>query len=175
MMQNPRLSFSAATMIWLILMLIISKQIFEKSTNSQTLVGIDLIMTEKVSKAQKPAKKNFQNLQKKHKPDLKSEEGQSSEELLNLSSNKNEKKIVPLYRPLPVIPDELRYEAFNSYAIASFHIAPDGSVAMVELIKPCADPRLNHLLLKSLKDWKFSAASDGKAFRQDIRVSFRVE
>ncbi len=78
----------------------------------------------------------------------------------------------PTFHPLPKIPDELRFEAFNSEALARFHIAANGEVLQVELIKPCANPKLNSLLLKSLKRWKVSASNSDST--QDIRVSFLV-
>ena len=68
---------------------------------------------------------------------------------------------------------DLREDAFSSEATARFHVAPNGSVANVELIKPCQNPRLNNLLLKSLKNWKFESSTAG--FTQDIRVTFSVE
>lgn len=62
-----------------------------------------------------------------------------------------------LVRPLPAIPDELREEAMNEAATARFTIAVDGS-ATVELVKPTQNPRLNRLLLDTLKKWKFMPA-----------------
>jgi protein TonB len=59
-----------------------------------------------------------------------------------------------LIRPLPVIPDELREEAMNEAATARFTIGVDGS-ATVELVKPTQNPRLNRLLLDTLKSWRF--------------------
>ncbi|OFW80609.1 MAG: hypothetical protein A2887_00420 [Alphaproteobacteria bacterium RIFCSPLOWO2_01_FULL_40_26] len=82
------------------------------------------------------------------------------------------KMVAPIYQPLPEIPEDLRFEAFNSSAVARFYIAKDGSVSDVKLIKPCANPRLNHLLLKSLRNWKFDSSL--KVFIQDIRVNFKV-
>lgn len=67
-----------------------------------------------------------------------------------------------LVRPLPTIPDELREEAMNEAATARFTIAVDGS-ATVELVKPTQNPRLNRLLLDTLKKWKFMPAiKDGQ-------------
>lgn len=80
-------------------------------------------------------------------------------------------------RELPQIPDELRQEAFSSYAIARFYILANGEIK-VELIKPCSNPELNRLLLKSLRKWRFEpAVKNGVAIdsSQDIRVDFRVE
>lgn len=83
------------------------------------------------------------------------------------------KQVAALFNPLPQIPDDLRLEAFNSEAVARFYIEANGAVSRVELIKPCANPKLNHLLLKSLKSWKFAAANS--ASTQDIRVNFLVK
>ena len=63
----------------------------------------------------------------------------------------------PSVQPLPVIPDDLRQEAMTEVATARFHIAVDGSVT-VELVKPTQNPRLNRLLLETLKVWKFTPA-----------------
>ena len=62
-----------------------------------------------------------------------------------------------IVQPLPIIPDELRQDAMNEVATARFHIAVDGS-ATAELIKPTQNPRLNRLLLDTLKNWKFFPA-----------------
>lgn len=62
-----------------------------------------------------------------------------------------------LVQPLPVIPDDLREEAMNEAATARFSIGVDGS-ATVELVKPTQNPRLNRLLLDTLKKWKFMPA-----------------
>lgn len=81
-----------------------------------------------------------------------------------------------LLRPLPVIPDELREEAMNEAATARFHVAVDGSIT-VELIKPTQNPRLNRLLLESLKNWKFfPAMKQGKpvASVEDIVIRVNV-
>ncbi len=67
-----------------------------------------------------------------------------------------------IVRPLPVIPDDLRQDAMNEAATARFQIAVDGT-ATVELVKPTQNPRLNRLLLDTLKSWKFfPAMKEGK-------------
>jgi protein TonB len=81
------------------------------------------------------------------------------------------------HQPLPSIPDELREEAMNSTALARFHIAADGS-ATVELLQPSQNPKLNRLLLASLKTWQFQPArKQGSPIEsvQNIRVHFKVE
>src|ERR1039457_2582819 len=78
-------------------------------------------------------------------------------------------------QPLPVIPDDLRQEAMNEVATARFHIAVDGSVT-VELVKPTQNPRLNRLLLESLKAWKFiPAISDGRPVASVEVIAVRVQ
>lgn len=83
------------------------------------------------------------------------------------------KKVAPIFNPLPEIPEELRGEVFSSVAVARFHIDAAGNVARVELVQPCSDPRLNNLLLKTLKNWRFPTEAANST--QDIRVSFKVE
>ena len=80
-------------------------------------------------------------------------------------------------KPLPKIPDDLREQAFSVVAVARFRIAADGT-ATVELATPTPNPRLNRLLLDTLKNWKFfPAMKDGKpvASVQEIRVQFEVK
>ena len=82
-----------------------------------------------------------------------------------------------IFRPKPEIPDDLKEEAFSSAALARFHVAADGSVE-VELVRPTPDPRLNHILLETLKKWRFMPAiMNGKpvATTQDLTVNFEVK
>jgi TonB family protein len=83
------------------------------------------------------------------------------------------KKAELLFGQLPEIPADLRRQAFSTKAVARFYIAADGSVLRVELIKPSASLRLNQLLLKNLKNWKFAARHS--ASTQDIAVNFLVK
>jgi protein TonB len=80
-----------------------------------------------------------------------------------------------IVRPMPQIPDDLRGEAFNLTALARFHIAPDGS-AKVELAKPTPNPRLNQILLDSLKQWRFiPAIKNGKPTASTEEIVVRIE
>ncbi|MGO9612545.1 MAG: hypothetical protein ACLPX5_05885 [Dissulfurispiraceae bacterium] len=72
----------------------------------------------------------------------------------NLYASSGARAIV---RPMPQIPDDLREVAFNSTALARFNIAVDGS-AKVELVKSTPNPRLNRILLNSLRKWRFMPA-----------------
>lgn len=82
-----------------------------------------------------------------------------------------------LQQPLPVIPDDLRDAGYQAVALARFTIHADGSVD-VALVRPTQNPRLNQLLLETLRKWRFFPAM--KAGRpveseRDIRVHFNVE
>lgn len=77
-------------------------------------------------------------------------------------------------RPMPQIPDELRQDALNETAIARFHVAIDGRVT-VELIKPTQNPRLNRLLLETLKHWRFfPAMKNGQPIASTQELSIKV-
>ncbi|MEX3993405.1 energy transducer TonB [Paraburkholderia sp. EG286A] len=83
----------------------------------------------------------------------------------------------PLIQPLPVLPDDLRESAYRAIALARFTIHPDGSVD-VALVKPTQNPRLNQLLLETLRNWHFfPAMKQGHPVEseQDIRVHFNIE
>ncbi|PRE45458.1 hypothetical protein C6P97_07580 [Burkholderia multivorans] len=77
---------------------------------------------------------------------------------------------------MPVLPDDLREFAYQAVALARFRIHPDGTVN-VELVRPTQNPRLNQLLMETLKNWRFfPAMKDGHPVEseQDIRVHFNV-
>ncbi|WP_245623675.1 energy transducer TonB [Paraburkholderia nodosa] len=83
----------------------------------------------------------------------------------------------PLIQPLPVLPDDLRESAYQAIALARFTIHPDGSVD-VALVRPTQNPRLNQLLLETLRSWHFfPAMKQGHPVEseQDIRVHFNIE
>jgi protein TonB len=79
-------------------------------------------------------------------------------------------------QPLPVVPDDMREEAYQAVAMARFKIHADGSVD-VTLVQPTQNPRLNQILLKTLKGWRFfPSMQDGHPVEssQDVRVHFNV-
>jgi periplasmic protein TonB len=79
-----------------------------------------------------------------------------------------------IVRPMPQIPDDLREAAFNAVALAQFHIAVDGQ-AKAELVKPTQNPRLNRLLLDSLKNWRFApAVRDGRPVESTEEIIIRI-
>jgi protein TonB len=90
----------------------------------------------------------------------------------NLSESSGARAIV---RPMPQIPDDMREDAFNSVALARFHIAVDGS-ATVELAKPTPNPRLNRILLDSLRKWRFiPAIKNGKPVASTEEIIVKIE
>lgn len=82
-----------------------------------------------------------------------------------------------LYAPLPKIPDELRENVFSTVAVAHFVVDADGNV-QVTLTTPTPNPRLNQLILDTLKQWKFfPAMKEGVAIASqfDVRIPITVE
>jgi TonB family protein len=176
-MQNPFFSFVVAFLIWISCVAIFSFSIFKKTEIPNIAIEIDASMLGEVNREQKipknfPVKKpdseKISDLKKDQQKDL-----QHDHHLEDVTEKIASTKLKAIFNPLPSIPYDLREEAFVSEALARFYINADGSVAKVELIKPCINPRLNNLLLKSLRSWKFVANSVDST--QDIRVSFKVE
>ncbi len=81
-----------------------------------------------------------------------------------------------IYQPKPELPEDLRDETMHTVIRARFHIAVDGSVT-VELIQAAPDPRVNQVILNTLKTWQFFPATEaGKPVpsTQDVDVSIDV-
>jgi len=81
-----------------------------------------------------------------------------------------------IYAPAPTIRDDLRENVFETVALAHFHVSFDG-VASVTLTQPTSNPRLNLLLLDTLKQWRFfPAIRNGIATDSefDIRIPIAV-
>ncbi len=82
-----------------------------------------------------------------------------------------------IYAPTPTIPDDLREDVFQAVAIAHFKVGPDGSVE-VTLAQPTPNPRINQILLNTLREWKFfPAMKDGIAINSefDVRIPISVQ
>ncbi len=162
-MKFPLVSIAASLLIWFAVLAIFSHVISSKSKNLPTSITIDAAMVGKVERENKSAEKSEKFLEKNS--------GLGKE---GLAENAQvSKEVAPLFAPLPKIPEDLRGEAFSSEAIARFHISAEGLVVKVELVKPCSNPRLNQLLVRSLHSWKFLPSS--QSYMQDIRVHFEVE
>lgn len=81
-----------------------------------------------------------------------------------------------LSQPLPELPDDLREQAYQAVAVARFAVHADGTFD-VELLKPTQNPRLNQILLATLRQWRFfPAMEEGRPVEshQDVRVHFNV-
>ena len=170
-MKFPLTSFALAIIIWLFCLVVFFYSAVQKSTIIPTTLEVDASIVDSISRRVE----NHNILQKN---DAKNyvEKNKIAQEKQASGSEPNKAATI-VARPLPEIPEELRDEAFNSYAIARFYIAADGSTT-VELIKPCNNPRLNQLLLQNLRKWKFAPASVAgvaTASTQDVKVNFKVE
>jgi protein TonB len=82
-----------------------------------------------------------------------------------------------MFAPVPSIPDDLRDEVLQTEAMAHFTVSYDGTVA-VALTQPTNNPRLNQILLDTLKQWRFFPAVKGgvaidSAF--DVRIPITVQ
>lgn len=145
----------------------------DKNQPNFTVLDVSLIFAEKASShVGKPITEKIQ-----HQPKTKEAvivkptnfHTHSSDEVVGSDS----KKVALVANPLPQIPQDLRADAFQSESIARFYVDVAGNVEKVELIKPCANPQLNNLLLKSLRQWKFTPSKT--ASTQDVKVRFKVE
>jgi protein TonB len=79
-----------------------------------------------------------------------------------------------MYAPTPTIPDDLREGTFTTMAVARFRVSADGDVD-VSLVKPTPNPRLNQILLDTLKQWKFfPAMKDGIAINSEFELRIPI-
>ena len=159
------LSFCAAFLIHFALVAALFWPSHKKNTQPEFTLEVVLLKSGKphseksIAEIHKLDKKPQKDSQHYH---IHSEEGSSS----------SDTELRPIFNPLPQIPDHLRSEAFSSRVLARFHIRKTGDISKVELVEPSNNPRLNILLLKSLKKWKFPAT--GSDSTQEIRVTFSV-
>jgi len=79
-----------------------------------------------------------------------------------------------IYAPTPVIPDDLREDVMQTEAVARFNVSFDG-ICEVTLEKPTSSPRLNQVLLETLKQWKFfPAVKNGVAIPSSFEVRIPI-
>ncbi len=79
-----------------------------------------------------------------------------------------------IYAPTPVIPDDLREDVIQTEAVARFKVSFDGA-SEVTLEKPTSSPRLNQVLLDTLRQWKFfPAVKSGVAIESSFEVRIPV-
>ena len=172
-MKKPFFSLLLSFFIWLLILLIIHISFFKEAKKPQVSFVIDAKMVgdfsqkkQEITQKQPKIEKNQPISQKTNKKPLKN--AKNTQKI-----TKNSQRAVPTHNPLPEIPDNFRKEAFENEAIALFHISKEGKVKKVVMIKPCKNPYLNFILLKSLKKWRFSPSKND--FTQEIKVKFKVE
>ncbi|MDA8094342.1 MAG: energy transducer TonB [Betaproteobacteria bacterium] len=79
------------------------------------------------------------------------------------------------YQPRPRLPAWALREEIDATAVALFHVAADGS-ATVELARPADDPRLNDVILRALRQWRFRPAlKAGKPIASLLKVPVRLQ
>ena len=79
--------------------------------------------------------------------------------------------------PEPEIPPEFKDDAFASVVTARFNIQPDSSFT-VALIERSGNEEIDRIVLKTLRKWKFQAATlddEPIASTRKIRVEIEVE
>ena len=164
-------SLILSTLAWFGAIFVFSYSADKKLTKPQSFVEIDAQLIGEARQTKSLSEKAPQNDE-----GLETKKESVTE---NKSENKARKQLVPLAQPLPEIPNELKKEAFSSYAVARFYIQQNGLVAKVELVKPSNSAKLNELLLRSLEKWRFQPIAkddaSGDFLIQEIRVNFSVE
>jgi len=82
-----------------------------------------------------------------------------------------------IYAPVPEIPDDLRENTIETVAVAHFKVTYDGEVT-VSLATKTDNPRLNEILLHTLKEWRFfPATKNGVAIDSefDLKIPITVQ
>jgi protein TonB len=82
-----------------------------------------------------------------------------------------------VFAPTPEIPDDMRDQVISTVAVAHFKVDADGQ-AEVTLTTPTDNPRLNEILLETLKQWRFFPAMRGGvaiSSQFDVRIPVSVE
>jgi protein TonB len=82
-----------------------------------------------------------------------------------------------MYAPVPELPDDLREETIDTVAVAHFTVSYDGQ-STVALVTKTENPRLNQILLDTLKQWRFfPAMKNGVAIDSefDLKIPITVQ
>lgn len=181
-MYRPFLSYSLAIFIFGILLLFDFNYSSKLVTQPPISLQIDTQLYDiKLSNNQhqhESSKKiaNNSKTNKHSKNHVESDEdiNQKQQQIQKIKATNNiNTNVKSIYQPLPEIPEDLRLEAMKTIAIARFYIDNNGLITNVELIQPCKSPKLNYLLIKNLKQWKFNASNESSI--QDIKISFEVK
>lgn len=181
----PIRSFVLATTIYFFGLFFANKIINSKINYPEVSIEIDAEMigneniyeqnSKFVSGLQKISDLNHKNQVNDHQHLNDNNQNNQNESSKILDSNENLKaqKIPPIFQPLPEIPEDLRYQIFSTTITAKFYIDENGEVYEVELVNPSNIPKLNMILIKTLKRWRFPRKF--QKFQQIINVEFIVE
>ena len=184
-MLYPLRSYALAILCYLSIIIFVGLK--EKNIDKNPLISLEIeadfigLINQHQEKSTRQKEKNINKIllpqiSKKafnEKQEIEPKQENKALETTNSKNNLDAKKIAPLFQPLPEIPLDMRSEFFSTKIIAKFYIKKDGSVSAVELLEISHNPRLNLLLLKSLKKWRFEPSNQD--FEQIINVKFAVE
>ena len=178
-MYRPFLSYNLAILLFSALLLIDLKFSQKNLLPPQISLQIDASIGDKKilgdnhqhESSKKIVKKSINN---SHNDEhIESDKNTDISKEKNLQNNQNPaSNLKPIYQPLPEIPEELRYQFMQTNAIAKFYITSTGMVEKVELIQPSNYPKINYLLLQSLKQWQFPPSKESST--QEIKINFKV-
>ena len=179
-MNSPFISYIISISIWISLIVVVGTFSLKRVKMDDPQIAIEAEMFgEIIEKKSTPklVRKEIRKLYDDKISDLKKSKNQKEiehhdhhyEDQKNIKSQNH--KI--LYRPLPQIPRNLRKEAFATKAIAKFYVNKDGVVKKMKLLKASSNPRLNFLLMKELKKWRFEKT--GADFEVEVHVKFQVK
>ena len=170
-MIYPLRSYALAILCYLSIIIFIGLK--EKNNEKNPLISLEIeadfigLFNQHQEKSTRQKEKNINKIllpqiSKKEfneKQEIEPKQENKALETTNSKNNLDAKKVAPLFQPLPEIPFDMRSEAFSTKIIAKFYIEKDGSVSDVELLEISHNPRLNLLLLKSLKKWRFEPSN----------------
>lgn len=184
-MLYPFRSYALAILCYLSIIIFIGFK--EKNSEKNPLISLEIeadfigLINQHQEKSTRQKEKNINKIllpqiSKKafnEKQEIEPRQQNKAVETTNSQNNLEAKKVAPIFQPLPEIPFDMRNEAFSTKIIAKFYIEKDGAVRDVELLEISHNPRLNLLLLKALKKWRFEPSN--QALTQVINVKFAVE
>lgn len=96
---------------------------------------------------------------------------------IGLQSESKHVEAVILENPKPELPSEMKSEAFKTTCTARFHIEPSGKFE-VKLLESTQNDEIDHLVITTLKKWKFKPASlDGTpvASTRKLKIELEIE
>ena len=100
---------------------------------------------------------------------------QPKEFSIGLQSESKHVEAVILENPKPELPSDMKSEAFKTTCTARFHIEPSGKFE-VKLLDSTQNEDIDHLVVATLKKWKFRPASvDGNPVASTRKLKIELE